>query len=57
MSVAEEQHKNKKYSSHAANYAVALQALLQGFEQEIGRIILFAHTAPRAGPLGLRPRT
>jgi len=56
LRIAEEQHQNNKYVSQGANYALVLKSLMQGFEQEIGRVMIFAHTVPKSGPMGIRPR-
>lgn len=55
--IADDQHKNSKYTTQGANYAVVLKTIMQNFVNEIGRVMMFSNTAPRAGPMGLRART
>jgi hypothetical protein len=54
--IAEDQYQNGKYLAHGANYALALKSIMQGFDRETGRVMLFTSTAPRTGLFGLRTR-
>jgi hypothetical protein len=55
--IAEDQCKNRRqFLTHGSNYAMVLKSLLQNFEQETGRVMVFSGSAPRAGALALRVR-
>jgi hypothetical protein len=51
---AEDQYKNGKYCYSGANYALAIKSIMQGFERETGRIMLFTSSAPRTGLFALK---
>lgn len=57
QAIGEDFYKNSKYASHGASYPATIKSLLQNFEKETGRIMLFAHTTPKIGPLAIRVHT
>lgn len=54
--IAEEFYRNSKYATYGANYGATLKSLLNNFEAETGRVMLFSNCTPRTGPLGIRGR-